>query len=157
MNTYSYKNFAYYGKNHSKDYLSKKLDKYAPCDLAHMLVSNKIWDGTIKTEHELSCATEELDEWLSNWPEDEGFGSSDRYYNLKRIDEMVTYQRAFHHYEEKYAKINNHESAPRFDDVYAFMVGDVADAMIKIFNMATCNVPSEVTFVKMEELWSNVY
>ena len=65
MNTYSYKNFAYYGKNHSKDYLSKKLDKYAPCDLAHMLVSNKIWDGTIKTEHELSCATEELDEWLS--------------------------------------------------------------------------------------------
>jgi hypothetical protein len=83
-------------------------------------MSQKIQDGTIQTRHELGIANEEL--WsLNDWPEGEGFGSSDRWEYFRRIDETVAHSRAYLQAEEELASINGLTDAPRYEAVREYM------------------------------------
>ena len=89
-------------------------------DLVQSLMSQKISDGTITTRHELGVANEEL--WsLNDWPEGEGFGSSDRWEYFRRIDETVAHSRAYLQAEEELASINGLTDAPRYEAVREYM------------------------------------
>ena len=82
-----YKRCAHYNSIISKAALEKELNTNyrGEDDLVLSLMSQKIQDGTIQTRHELGIANEEL--WsLNDWPEGEGFGSSDRFEYFRRID-----------------------------------------------------------------------
>ena len=82
-----YKRDQHYNTKISKADLEKELDTHytGETDLVISLMSRKIQDGTIQTRHELGVANECL--WsLNDWPEGEGFGTSDFYsYNLSLI------------------------------------------------------------------------
>ena len=132
MTTYTYKQNDHLSKELSAVDLISKLETFGKSDLALSIISSKIYDGTIKTANELNCADE--NSWgLDDWPEDQGFGSSDGYWARKSIDDAINYQRAFFNCEEKYAKIHNLKTQPDHDKVYAFMQVTIADSMIKLF------------------------
>ena len=89
-------------------------------DLVKNLMSMKVQDGTIQTRHELGVANEEL--WsLNDWPEGEGFGSSDHYWYFKRIDESVARERKFLQAESELVAINKMQEAPKNDTVRNYM------------------------------------
>ena len=89
-------------------------------DLVQSLMSQKISDGTITTRHELGVANEEL--WsLNDWPEGEGFGSSDRYWYFKRINESIARERKFLQAESELVAINKLTESPKNDDVRKYM------------------------------------
>ena len=89
-------------------------------DLVQSLMSQKISDGTITTRHELGVANEEL--WsLNDWPEGEGFGSSDQYWYFKRINETIARERKFLEAEAELVAINKLTESPKNDDVRKYM------------------------------------
>ena len=89
-------------------------------DLIQSLMSQKISDGTITTRHELGVANEEL--WsLNDWPEGEGFGSSDHYEYDRRIKETVAFERKFIQAETELVTINRLEESPKNETVRAYM------------------------------------
>ena len=89
-------------------------------DLVINLMSRKVQDGTITTRHELGVANEEL--WsLNDWPEGEGFGSSDHYWYFKRIDESIARERKFLQAEAELVAINKLQEAPKNDTVQKYM------------------------------------
>ena len=89
-------------------------------DLVQSLMSQKISDGTITTRHELGVANEEL--WsLNDWPEGEGFGSSDHYWYFKRINETIARERKFLEAESELVAINKLTESPKNDDVRKYM------------------------------------
>ncbi len=117
-----YKRCPHYNSIISKADLEKELStNYSgEDDLVLSLMSQKIQDGTIQTRHELGIANEEL--WsLNDWPEGEGFGSSDRWEYFRRIDETVAHSRAYLQAEEELASINGLTDAPRYEAVREYM------------------------------------
>ena len=89
-------------------------------DLVQSLMSQKISDGTITTRHELGVANEEL--WsLNDWPEGEGFGSSDHYDYDRRIKESIAFERKFIQAETELVQINKLAESPKNDTVRAYM------------------------------------
>ena len=89
-------------------------------DLVQSLMSQKISDGTITTRHELGVANEEL--WsLNDWPEGEGFGSSDHYDYDRRIKESIAFERKFLQAENQLVQINKLAESPKNDTVRAYM------------------------------------
>ena len=117
-----YKRCPHYNSIISKADLEKELStNYSgEDDLVLSLMSQKIQDGTIQTRHELGIANEEL--WsLNDWPEGEGFGSSDRWEYFRRIDETVAHSRAYLQAEEELALINGLTDAPRYEAVREYM------------------------------------
>ena len=77
-------------------------------------------DDLIETRHELSCANEEL--WsLNDWPEGEGFGSSDRHAYIDRVKESIAFERKFLQAETELVSINKLEESPKNDDVRSYM------------------------------------
>ena len=89
-------------------------------DLVQSLMSTKISDGTITTRHELGVANEEL--WsLNDWPEGEGFGSSDHYDYDRRIKESIAFERKFLQAENELVQINKLAESPKNDTVRAYM------------------------------------
>ena len=89
-------------------------------DLIQSLMSQKISDGTITTRHELGVANEEL--WsLNDWPEGEGFGSSDHYDYDRRIQDSIAFERKFIQAETELVQINKLEESPKNDTVRAYM------------------------------------
>ena len=63
-------------------------------DLVQSLMSQAISEGLVATRHELGVANEEL--WsLNDWPEGEGFGTSDFYSLRKRIAEQSQVKGSF--------------------------------------------------------------
>ena len=80
-----YKRDDYYYSVISTEDLYKELNKNytGETDLVQSLMSRAISNGWVETRHELSCANEEL--WsLNDWPEDQGFQSSDRAEYIKK-------------------------------------------------------------------------
>ena len=117
-----YKRCPHYNSIISKADLEKELStNYSgEDDLVLSLMSQKIQDGTIQTRHELGIANEEL--WsLNDWPEGEGFGSSDRWEYFRRIDETVAHSRAYLQSEEELDSINGLTDAPRYEAVREYM------------------------------------
>ena len=89
-------------------------------DLVQNLMSQAISEGLVATRHELSIANEEL--WgLNDWPEGEGFGTSDFYSYRKRIAESVAFERKFLQAETELVQINKLEESPKNDTVRAYM------------------------------------
>jgi len=84
------------------------------------LMSISITEGLVETRHELSCANEEL--WsLNDFPEDEGFGSSDRAEYLRRIKETIAFERKFLQAENELVQINKLTESPKNDTVRKYM------------------------------------
>ncbi len=117
-----YKRDSHYNTKISKQDLERELStRYTgETDLVISLMSRKIQDGTIQTRHELAVANECL--WsLNDWPEGEGFGTSDFYsYNLD-IDKTIASERRFLQAEAELVSINRLESAPKNADVHAYI------------------------------------
>ena len=117
-----YKRDQHYNEKISTEDLYKELDTHynGETDLVRNLMSISITEGLVETRHELSCANEEL--WcLNDWPEGEGFGSSDRFEYIRRITETVASERKFLQAENELVQINKLEESPKNDTVRAYM------------------------------------
>ena len=117
-----YKRDQHYNTKISKADLEVELSKHYRNEtgLVINLMSYAIQDGIVQTRHELSCANEEL--WsLNDWPEGEGFGSSDRFEYVRRMTESVAFERSFLKAEDELVAINKLDKCPLNDTVRAFM------------------------------------
>ena len=117
-----YKRDQHYNTKISKADLEVELSKHytGETGLVINLMSYAIQDGIVETRHELSCANEEL--WsLNDWPEGEGFGSSDRFEYVRRITETVNFERAFLKAENELVWYYKLEECPKNDDVRSYM------------------------------------
>ena len=128
-----YKRDKHYNEKISTENLYKELDNHysAETDLVSNLMSISIAEGLVETRHELGVANEEL--WcLNDWPEGEGFGSSDRSEYLRRIKATVDSERKFLQAENELVTINRLEQSPNNDDVrtYMKMNDKIAEGMV---------------------------
>ena len=117
-----YKRDQHYNTKISTENLYKELDTHynAETDLVSNLMSYAITDGLVETRPELAVANEEL--WsLNDWPEGEGFGSSDRSEYLRRIKESIAFERKFLQAENELVQINKLTECPKNDTVRKYM------------------------------------
>ena len=118
-----YKRDQHYNEKISTENLYKELDTHynGETDLVRNLMSYAIQDGIVETRHELGVANEEL--WsLNDWPEGEGFGSSDRSEYIRRIKETVDSERKFLQVEDELVQINKLTECPNNDTVRNYMI-----------------------------------
>ena len=128
-----YKREDHYYAKIDKGYLYKELDTHysAETDLVSNLMSYAITDDLVETRHELAVANEEL--WsLNDWPEEEGFGSSDRSEYLRRIKESIAFVRKFLQAENELVQINKLTESPKNDTVrkYKAMNDKIAEGLV---------------------------
>ena len=119
---FTYKRCEYNNSKRTKPELYSYLDKHykGETDLVLSLMSGKITDGTIQTYTEMLWANEEL--WsLNDWPEGEGFGSSDRFHYNKNIDETIRWNRLYQKAESEFVQLHKLIQAPSNEDVRAYM------------------------------------
>ena len=117
-----YKRCEHYNPVISKSDLEKEIDTHytGETDLVRSLMSRKIQDGTVQTRYELGVANEEL--WsLNDWPEGEGFGSSDHFEYDRRIEKTIAFERKFLQAENELVQINKLTEGPKNDTVTAYM------------------------------------
>ena len=117
-----YKRDQHYNKTLSKQELEKEISTHYKGEdgLVIQLMSNFVQDDMIRTRHELSVANENL--WgLNDWPEGEGFGSSDRFEYVRRVKESIAFERSFLQAETELVSINNLTECPANDTVRAYM------------------------------------
>ena len=117
-----YKRDDYYYSVISTEELYKELNENytGETDLVQSLMSRAISYGWVETRHELGVANEEL--WsLSDWPEGEGFGSSDHFEYDRRIQESIAFERKFIQAETELVTINRLEESPKNETVRAYM------------------------------------
>ena len=117
-----YKRDDHYYAKIDRGYLYKELNTNytGETDLVQSLMSRAISNGWVQTRHELGVANEEL--WsLSDWPEGEGFGSSDHYEYDRRIKESIANERKFIQAETELVTINRLTECPKNDTVRAYM------------------------------------
>ena len=117
-----YKRDDHYYSVISTEDLYKELDTNykGETDLVQSLMSRAISNGWVQTRHELGVANEEL--WsLNDWPEGEGFGSSDHYEYDRRIKETIANERKFIQAETELVAINRLTECPKNDTVRAYM------------------------------------
>jgi hypothetical protein len=118
-----YKRDQHYNEKISKADLEKELSTHytGETGLVINLMSYAIQDGIVETRHELGVANEEL--WcLNDWPEGEGFGSSDRFEYIRRITETVASERKFLQVEDELVQINKLTECPKNDTVRKYMI-----------------------------------
>ena len=117
-----YKRDDYYYSVISTEDLYKELNTNytGETDLVQSLMSRAISNGWVQTRHELGVANEEL--WsLNDWPEGEGFGSSDHYDYDRRIQNTIASERKFLQAEQELVTINRLTECPKNDTVRAYM------------------------------------
>ena len=117
-----YKRCQHYNTKISKADLHRELNTHytGETDLVQGLMSQAIEEGLVATRHELGVANEEL--WsLNDWPEGEGFGTSDFYSYRKSIAKSVAFERKFLQAETELVQINKLEESPNNDTVRAYM------------------------------------
>jgi len=117
-----YKRDQHYNEKISTENLYKELDTHynGETDLVRNLMSYAITDELIETRQELAVANEEL--WsLNDWPEGEGFGSSDHYDYDRRIQESIAFERKFLQAENELVQINKLTESPKNDTVRKYM------------------------------------
>ena len=117
-----YKRDNHYNVKLSKSELEREISRHYSGEdgLVIQLMSNAVQDNLVETLHELAVANESL--WsLNDWPEGEGFGSSDRFEYFRRIKESVAFERSFLKAEDELVAINKLDKCPLNDTVRAFM------------------------------------
>ena len=117
-----YKRDDYYYSVIAKEDLYKELNQNykGETDLVQSLMSRAISNGWVQTRHELGVANEEL--WsLNDWPDGEGFGSSDHFEYDRRIQESIAFERKFLQAENELVQINKLTESPTNDTVRKYM------------------------------------
>ena len=111
----------YYSVISTEDLYKELNENYTgETDLVQSLMSRAIYNGWVETRHELGVANEEL--WsLSDWPEGEGFGSSDHFEYDRRIQESIAFERKFIQAETELVTINRLTECPKNDTVRKYM------------------------------------
>ena len=118
-----YKRDNYYYSRIQPILLMKEMDEnyQAETDLVRSIMKECISEMIVRTRHELALANEEL--WsLNDWPEGEGFGSSDHYEYDRRIKETIANERKFIQAETELVAINRLTECPKNDTVRAYMI-----------------------------------
>lgn len=117
-----YKRDDHYNEKVSKFTLEKEINENykGETGLVKSLMSRAIQEGLIATRHELAVANEEL--WsLNDWPEGEGFGTSDFYSYRIRIAKTIAFERKFLQAENELVQINKLTESPKNDTVRKYM------------------------------------
>jgi len=117
-----YKRDDYYYSRIQPILLMKEMDEnyQAETDLVRSIMKECISEMIVRTRHELAIANEEL--WsLNDWPEDEGFGSSDRREYIRRIIDATDFDRKFLQAETELVTINRLTECPKNDTVRKYM------------------------------------
>ena len=117
-----YKKCEHYNSVISESKLQKELDTHyrAETGLVVSIMRDMICEGVVKTRHELGVANECL--WdLNDWPEDQGFGWSDRMASVNSIKKAMVNERLYQQAEDELVAINKLTEAPKFDDVKKLM------------------------------------
>ena len=118
-----YKRDEYYNSRISPLELQKEIDENyrGEIGLVSSLMRHCVRELIVRTRHELAVANEEL--WsLNDWPEDEGFGSSDRADYIRRIINATGLARKFLQAEQELITINSLTECPKNDTVRAYMI-----------------------------------
>ncbi len=89
-------------------------------DLCRSVLQTAINEGMIATEFELAVAYETVNS-LNDWPEGEGYGSSDRGFDLRAINRAVDHNRKFLKAEAELIAINKLTDFPKVDDTLNYM------------------------------------
>ena len=89
-------------------------------DLCRSVLQTAINEGMIATEFELAVAYETVNS-LNDWPEGEGYGSSDRGFDLRAIARAVDHNRKFLKAEAELIAINKLTDFPKVDDTLNYM------------------------------------
>jgi hypothetical protein len=117
-----YKKCEHYNSVISEKELHNELDTHyrAETGLVRSIMRDMICEGVVETRHELGVANECL--WdLNDWPEDQGFGWSDRMASVNSIKNTIKNERLYQQAEDELVAINKLTEAPKFDDVKKFM------------------------------------
>ena len=97
------------------------LDQYAgESGLCKSVLTDAIVEQMIKTEFELAVAYETVST-LNDWPEEEGYGSSDRAWDLRNIQTAIDHNRRFLKAEQELVTINKLDDLPKVDDTLNYM------------------------------------
>ena len=118
-----YKRDEYYNSRISPLELQKEIDENyrGEIGLVRSLMRHCVRELIVRTRHELAVANEEL--WsLNDWPEVEGFGSSDRADYIRRIINATDFERKFLQAEQELITINRLTECPKNDTVRAYMI-----------------------------------
>ena len=118
-----YKRDEHYNSRISPLELQEEIDEnyQGEIGLVRSLMRHCVRELIVRTRHELAVANEEL--WsLNDWPEEEGFGSSDRREYLRRIIATTDFDRKFLQAETELATINRLTECPKNDTVRAYMI-----------------------------------
>ena len=89
-------------------------------ELIISLLKEAVANDVIQTRHELDVAFEVISD-LNDWPEGEGYGSSDRAYDYRKIVEAIERDRKFQQAEDELVIINKLADYPKNDDVRKYM------------------------------------
>ena len=117
-----YKKCEHYNSVISEKELHNELDTHyrAETGLVRSIMRDMICEGVVETRHELGVANECL--WdLNDWPEDQGFGWSDRMASVNSIKKAMVNERLYQQAEDELVAINKLTEAPKFDDVKKLM------------------------------------
>ena len=117
-----YKKCEHYNSVISEKELHNELDTHyrAETGLVRSIMRDMICEGVVQTRHELGVANECL--WdLNDWPEDHGFGWSDRMASVNSIKKAMVNERLYQQAEDELVAINKLTEAPKYDDVKKLM------------------------------------
>ena len=117
-----YKKCEHYNSVISEKELHNELDTHyrAETGLVRSIMRDMICEGVVETRHELGVANECL--WdLNDWPEDHGFGWSDRMASVSGIKETIKRERLYQQAEDELVAMNKLTEAPSHGDVKKFM------------------------------------
>ena len=117
-----YKRDEHYNSRISPLELQEEIDEnyQGEIGLVRSLMRHCVRELIVRTRHELAVANECL--WsLNDWPEDEGFGSSDRAHEIRNIIEATDSERKFLQAEQELITINRLTECPKNDTVRSYM------------------------------------
>ena len=117
-----YKRDEYYNSRVSPLELQEYIDEAYQGEggLVKSLMRHCVREMIVRTRHEVDIANSEL--WsLNDWPEDQGFQSSDRAYYIRNIIETTDFDRKFLQAEQELITINRLTECPKNDTVRKYM------------------------------------
>ena len=117
-----YKRDEYYNSRVSPLELQEYIDEAYQDEggLVKSLMRHCVREMIVRTRHEVDIANSEL--WsLDDWPEDQGFQSSDRAYYIRNIIETTDFDRKFLQAEQELITINRLTECPKNDTVRKYM------------------------------------